>query len=96
MDHRIVKDRDIPVSDNRSLDPALAADDCTPAADIECNAGTRTEFKGTGDREPTPEMSMGWNNKVPVYLHVPFKIRPFLRKKSIPFLEKCRHQSQGS
>jgi hypothetical protein len=86
VDNRVIEDRDIPVGNDRAFDTALTPDDSTPAADIECDTGPGTQFKGPRYRQPAPEMRMGGNNKITVDLYVPFEIRSFLCKKSISLL----------
>jgi len=87
----MVKDNHIAPGRDRPLDTALAADNSTPAGNIHCHAGTRAQLERTGDSEPAPEMGMGGNDKVTVYLHVPFEIRTFLRKIGISFLDERGH-----
>src|SRR5208337_2035263 len=93
MDTRMVEDGNIPVGNDRALDPALAADHCPPAADIEGHTGAGAELEVAGDGEPAPEMRPGWNHKVTVDFDVPFKIRALLGIIRIPFLDERGHWS---
>jgi hypothetical protein len=93
MDTRMVEDRNIAMGHDRALDPALAADNRTPAADIERHAGAGSELEVAGDVKPAPEMSAGGNHKVTVDFDISFKIRAFLGKIRIPFLNERGHWS---
>ena len=83
----MIENRYIPVGHEGSLDLRLAPDDCVPAGNIKGYTGAGTQFERSGDVETPPEVCMRRNDKVPVYLHVTFKIRPFRRKKRIAFLD---------
>ena len=93
VDNRMIEDRNIPVGNDRAFDTALAPDNGIPAAYVKGDTGPGTKLKRSRYGQPSPEMRTGGNNKITVYLHVPFEICPFLCKKSIALLEKCWHCS---
>jgi len=92
-DNRMIQDGDIPMCDKRSFNFRMASDDRIPAVHAKGNAGSRAQFKRSGDTQPSPEMCTGRHGEITVNLHISFEIRPFFCKERITFLDDRWHYS---
>jgi len=93
MNSCMIKDRDIPGRLDRSLYPALASDDSAPAENVKGNTGTGSEFKIPCHIKPSPEVSTGRNNEIPLYPDISFEIPALLRVKGLALSDNFDHDS---